>query len=87
MVLVGGRQGIAGSKVHPTEWRGGVFFCRGDFLEEQGISGEVLKYFPCRFSPYFGDEICNGTMYISMMRMKGGVQFTGKVGMMYCCPC
>ena len=51
MVLVGGRQGIAGSKVHPTELRGKVFFVDGAFLFEQGISGGVLIYFLCKFSP------------------------------------
>ena len=57
MVLVVGRQGIAGSKVHPTEVRGELFFfVHGTFLGEQKIKGQVLKYFTY-------DTIYSGTTY------------------------
>ena len=71
MVLVVGRQGIAGSKVHPTELRGELFCENGTFLGEQGIKWEVLRYFLCKFSPYFGDKIYNGTTYKRFARREG----------------
>ena len=55
MVLVVGRQGIAGSKVHPTEWRGELFTHDSTEFNLPVISEEGFMNFSDTF--HSGDTI------------------------------